>query len=237
LNESQQIRSAGSRRAHVDAEPTGAAEDVVRVLVAHRHRLVAEALDGLLADRGIAVVGISCDRDGLLTALPDVVVETLVLDPGLDPAGGVVALLEDVHAASPATSIVVLAEALDDELALAAEDGTLDGLVLVSDDGSGLAAAVKQVAAKHVVFPAGWLSRAHRAAEANPLSDLTPRQREVLHLVAEGMDNEEIARRLFISRNTVKAHVRTIYQALGVHNRVEAARELAGARAFGMGVA
>ncbi len=206
-------------------------DDDVRVVVAHRHRLVAEALQRLLADLGVVVLDTTCDREALLNALPDMVVDTLVLDPRLDRAGGTLALLEDVHAASPTTRIVVVAEALDDELALAAEEGGLDGLVLTSDSGAGLATAIRQVAAKHVVFPAGWLGHAQRSAAANPLAHLTARQREVLHLVAEGMDNHQIAARLYISRNTVKAHVRTIYQSLDVHNRVEAARVLSGASA------
>jgi DNA-binding NarL/FixJ family response regulator len=63
----------------------------------------------------------------------------------------------------------------------------------------------------------------------SPLVLLSPRQREVLHLLSLGMDNDQIAERLYISRNTVKFHVRTIYGRLGVHNRVEAARVLAGA--------
>jgi DNA-binding NarL/FixJ family response regulator len=79
------------------------------------------------------------------------------------------------------------------------------------------------------VFPAGWLRHGRQAAGASPLAQLSPRQREVLELLALGMDNDQIAARLYISRNTVKFHVRTIYERLGVHNRVEAARVLAGA--------
>ena len=68
------------------------------------------------------------------------------------------------------------------------------------------------------------------AAATNPLVQLSPRQLEVLHLLSLGMDNDQIAERLYISRNTVKFHVRTIYGRLGVHNRVEASRVLAGSR-------
>ena len=79
------------------------------------------------------------------------------------------------------------------------------------------------------MFPAGWLRHVQQSAEASPLGQLSPRQREVLELLSLGMDNDQIAARLYISRNTVKFHVRTIYGRLGVHNRVEAARVLAGA--------
>jgi len=52
------------------------------------------------------------------------------------------------------------------------------------------------------------------AAATNPLVQLSPRQREVLHLLSLGMDNDQIAERLYISRNTVKFHVRTIYGSI-----------------------
>jgi DNA-binding NarL/FixJ family response regulator len=78
------------------------------------------------------------------------------------------------------------------------------------------------------VFPAGWLAAAaSRSAEA-PLS---ARQLEVLELLAAGLPNAVIARRLFISPNTVKFHVAAIYQRLGVSNRVQAAQALERLRA------
>ena len=58
----------------------------------------------------------------------------------------------------------------------------------------------------------------------------------MLELLSLGMDNDQIAARLYISRNTVKFHVRTIYGRLGVHNRVEAARVLAGAGVVSVGL-
>ena len=125
--------------------------------------------------------------------------------------------------------VVVVADAVDEALSVAARDGDLDGVVLASARGAELAAALAQVAAGHAVFPAGWLRQVRQSAASSPLAQLSPRQREVLELLSLGMDNDQIAARLYISRNTVKFHVRTIYRRLGVHNRVEAARVLAGA--------
>ena len=129
--------------------------------------------------------------------------------------------------------VVVVADAVDEALSVAARDGDLDGVVLASARGAELVAAVTQVGAGHAVFPAGWLRQVRQSAESSPLAQLSPRQREVLELLALGMDNDQIAARLYISRNTVKFHVRTIYRRLGVHNRVEAARVLAGAGVAG----
>lgn len=197
--------------------------------------MLAEALGRLLEALGTNVVGTACDPEALLTRLSDAPVDVLVLDAGFDPVTGPLATLERIRAAAPSLRVVVVADAVEEALSVAARDGDLDGVVLASDRGTELVAAVNQVAAGHAVFPAGWLRQARQSAESSPLGQLSPRQREVLELVALGMDNDQIATRLYISRNTVKFHVRTIYRRLGVHNRVEAARVLAGAGAMSVG--
>ena len=201
----------------------------VRVVVAHRHELLAEALGRLLDDYGVSVVGSACDQIALLEHLPERDAEVLLLDAGFDAAAGPLVVLGHVRAAAPGVRIVVLADALDELLSIAAREGHLDGVVLTGASGIELVAAIAQVVAGHAVFPAGWLRHVQEAAATNPLVQLSPRQREVLQLLSLGMDNEQIAERLYITRNTVKFHVRTIYERLGVHNRVAAARVLAGA--------
>jgi DNA-binding NarL/FixJ family response regulator len=203
--------------------------DGVRVVVAHRHELLAEALGRLLDDLGLVVVGSACDPAALDDHLPSVSADVLILDAGFDPASGPLAALDRVAHAAPGLRVVVLADGPDQRLCLAARSGELDGVVLTSAGGVELVAALAQVVAGHSVFPAGWLRQGQAAAAPSPLDQLSPRQREVLQLIALGMDNDQIAARLYISRNTVKFHVRTIYGRLGVHNRVEAARILASA--------
>ena len=194
----------------------------VRVVVAHRRELLAEALGRLLEHLGLVVAGAVSDADALLVQLHGDSADVVVLDAGFDP--------RPVRNRAPSARIMVLADGLDQRLAAAAREGEVDGIVLTRSAGAELASAITQVAAGHAVFPAGWLSRARRATVASdPVAGLSPRQREVLELLALGMDNDQIASRLFISRNTVKFHVRTIYERLGVHNRVAAARVLAGA--------
>ena len=205
-------------------------EHGVRVVVAHEHELLAEALGRLLDDLGMVVVGSTCDAAALLDHLPGAEVDVLVLDAGFDPIVGPLIALDRIRAVAPGLRIVVLAEALDEVLCAAAREGDLDGVVLTSTAGVELVAAIAQVVAGHAVFPADWLRQVQQAEASNPLVLLSPRQREVLQLLALGMDNDQIAAQLYISRNTVKFHVRTIYRRLGVHNRVEAARALAGAK-------
>ena len=197
--------------------------------------MLAEALGRLLDGLGMNVVATASDPEALLTRLGDGPLDVVVLDAGLHPATGPLVTLERIRAAAPGLRVVVVADAVDEALSLAARDGDLDGVVLASACGAELAAAVGQVAAGHAVFPAGWLRQVRQSAASSPLAQLSPRQREVLELLSLGMDNDQIAARLYISRNTVKFHVRTIYRRLGVHNRVEASRVLAGAGAVSVG--
>jgi DNA-binding NarL/FixJ family response regulator len=82
---------------------------------------------------------------------------------------------------------------------------------------------LRQVLDGRVVFPSAVIEHLASPEEMGPLSE---RQREVLGHLAAGCTNDEIAEKLFISPNTVKFHLRVIYQRLGVHNRVEAALRL-----------
>jgi DNA-binding NarL/FixJ family response regulator len=210
-------------------QPVRQQEHDVRVVVAHQSPLLAEALGRLLDGLGLAVVDSACDPQELLSRLPDARADALVLDSGFDPLGGTLATLDRIRTVAPELHVVVIAHALDEDMSVAARDGDLDGVVLLSAGGAELVAAVAQVVTGHAVFPAGWLRQVKQSAQDSPLGQLSPRQREVLQLLSLGMDNDQIAARLYISRNTVKFHVRTIYGRLGVHNRVEAARVLAGA--------
>ena len=72
-----------------------------------------------------------------------------------------------------------------------------------------------------------WLRVSSLISNQDPedLDALTPRQRDILGLVAEGLSNAEIARRLFLSESTVKQHLRSAYKVLGVKDRKEAARK------------
>jgi len=190
----------------------------------------AEGLGRLLEHAGVQVAGAACEHDALVELLVRASPDVLVLDSCFDPAAGTLARLQPLRAAAPGARIVVLAQRVDDRLRQAARESEVDGIVLTSCLGSELASAIAQVVAGHAVVPSGCLRpAAAHAVRDDPLAGLSRRQREVLELLALGLDNDEIGRRLYISRNTVKFHLRAIYERLGVRNRVTAARRLAGA--------
>jgi DNA-binding NarL/FixJ family response regulator len=150
----------------------------------------------------------------------------ILVDSTLGNGGPPLTFVEDLQQSSPESALVVLVDELTPAVARAALEHEVAGVVLGSSSAEDIARSLEQVAAGHSVFPAGWLAAVHRAEGESLFAMLSERQLEVLELVAAGLDNARIAQRLHISRNTVKFHVRVIYERLGVTNRVEAARAL-----------
>ena len=139
----------------------------MRIVVAHQSSLLAEALGRLLDDLGLFVVACACDPEALLTLIADAPLDAVVLDAGFDPIGGSLGMLDRIRALAPELHVVVVADALDEALSVAARDGDLDGVVLASAGGAELAAAVAQVVAGHAVFPpAGCARSASRPTRA-----------------------------------------------------------------------
>ena len=91
---------------------------------------------------------------------------------------------------------------------------------LQSDPAEDVVLALQHVLEGRSVMPAGWHAASLRGQADS--ATLSARQREVLELAAAGLSNREIAERLFVSLNTVKFHLRSIYSKLDVHNRVQA---------------
>jgi DNA-binding NarL/FixJ family response regulator len=197
----------------------------VEVAVAHPQQLLAEGLACVVDIDGINV-SVHQEAEELLDDVTEHPPDVLVLDLSLVTPANPKLLLADIRAVAPGTRIILLADDLDRASVRAAHDGEIDGLVLESSSISEFVAAVRQVAAGQAVFPEGFLGAVRRADAGDRKWPLSHRQREVLDLLAEGLPNESIAQRLFISTNTVRFHVREIYHRLGVHNRVQAARLL-----------
>jgi len=130
-----------------------------------------------------------------------------------------------VRARFPDLEIVILADSLAPELISLVLNYGVGGVLLTDCKVEEIAACIAQVAGGQAVLPTGW-KRAIAAERDDPLVTLSKRQMEVLQLLAQGCSYEEIATRLFISLNTVKFHVQSIFSRLGVRNRMAAARIL-----------
>jgi two-component system, NarL family, nitrate/nitrite response regulator NarL len=192
------------------------------VVVDERH-LFVEALAALLGSSGFLVTT-SAPDDAAAAAIA-------LLEPDLVLVGAgprheqSLRLVEALHQVAPEVQTVIVADSQDPELIRCVLEESAAALVLTTVTGEDLAFMLEQVLRGNAVLPTGWQSVLAESAH-NPVASLSPRQLEVLRLLADGCSYEQISSRLVITVNTVKFHVRSIYLQLGVTNRMAAARAL-----------
>lgn len=197
---------------------------MIRVLVVDDHAVVRSGLVQLFGQAdGIEVVGEASDGSEALARYAESPADVVLMDLQMAGMDGVTATRELI-ATDPEAQVLVLTSFSDTERILGALDAGALGYVLKDAEPDELIDAVRAVArGESPLHPraARLLLTARRSgsrAEA-----LTPREREVLALVREGLANKQIARRLGISERTVKAHLTAIYAAIGVQDRTQAA--------------
>ncbi|NJC70494.1 response regulator transcription factor [Planosporangium thailandense] len=202
-----------------------------RVLIVEDHQVVAEGLAVLLGEYpGLEVVGVT-GSVAEVRRLPDSgPVDVAVVDYWLPDGTGVDATLA-LRERWPEIAVVFLSADDSDESMLAALEAGASGYLVKSAGGADVAAAVRRAAEGEILVPArqlaGLLARrreqAQRQAERSRLLEsLTPRERQILGLMAEGMDNRDIARQLGVSYTTVRSHVRHLLSKLSAHSKLEA---------------
>ena len=199
---------------------------MIRVLIVDDHPLVREGLTAVLAGApDIEVVNAVADgalaADAAVAGEADIVLMDLSM-PGMD---GVQATGE-VLTRHPDARVVVLTSFAEQARVLAALDAGAVGYLLKDTEPDDLVQAVREAAAGHApISPRAALALLPRRGASRPApgANLSPREREVLALVAVGLPNKSVARRLQISEKTVKAHLTRIFAALEVYDRTSAA--------------
>jgi DNA-binding NarL/FixJ family response regulator len=197
---------------------------MIGVLVVDDHPLARAGLEQLLrALDDIALVGTASGGEEALCLAadrgPDVVLMDLEM-PGMDG----VETTRRLQLRRPAPAVVVLTSFSDRERILAALDAGATGYLLKDADADELARAIRAAARGDAPLhprAARELLDLHERHVAGP--ELTDREQEVLALVAEGLPNKLIARRLAISERTVKGHLTHIFERIGVTDRTQAA--------------
>ena len=205
----------------------------VRVIVGEDHPFVREGIVRVLTDGGLDVVGTAADaRDLVQTAAayrPDVVVADIQMPPGHADDGLRAALA--IRAAQPGVGVLVLSQFLEDSYAfdLVADGAQGVGYLLKEKVGDlrMFTDAVCRVAGGESVLDPDVVARlVGRNRRAGPLDELTPRERQVLALIAEGRSNAGIAHELVITVAAVERHVTSIFDKLQLHKSPEAHRRV-----------
>jgi len=202
----------------------------IRVLVVDDQELFRRGLTMLLSvEDDIEVVGEASDGSAAATLASDTAPDVVLMDVRMPKVTGIEACVSMKDAAPQARIIMLTASDEEADLYEAVKNGA-SGYLLKDSSIDEVAQAVRVVAdGQSLISPSmaiklldefKQMSRSDRTAVPTPR--LTERELEVLRLVAQGLNNREIAKQLFISENTVKNHVRNILEKLQLHSRMEA---------------
>jgi two-component system, NarL family, response regulator LiaR len=199
----------------------------IRVVIADDHRVVRDGLCYVLSQEpDMEVAGEAGDGRQAVNVVAATRPDVLLLDlfmPGLDGHGVLAPLQQAPH--RPA--VVVLTSATDDEHLVRAVHVGATSYLLKSASAEDVIAAVRSAAAGTASLSPELLTQftqaLRRPAPPDPLQPLSPRERDVLRLIAQGHSNRQIARDLAIGEETIKTHVRGILTKLGLQDRVQAA--------------
>jgi DNA-binding NarL/FixJ family response regulator len=204
---------------------------MTRVMVVDDHPMWRDAVERDLVAAGFEVVAVAADGHQALARFPAARPDVVVLDLQIPGPNGV-EVTAQVLQQDPAARVLILSASGEQADVLEAVKAGATGYLVKSASREELLTAVRRVAAGDTVFTPGLaglvLGEFRRMAEgpkaADPASELTERETEVLKMVAKGMSYKQIAERLVISHRTVQNHVQNTLRKLQMNNRVQLTR-------------
>jgi DNA-binding NarL/FixJ family response regulator len=201
---------------------------LTRVIVVDDQALVREGLVTMLELMpGIEVVGTAADGEEALALVASASPDVALMDLRMPNVDGVEATRR-IRARHPATRVIVLTTHADDRSILGAIEAGARGYLTKHSGGKAIREAIQTVmdgnALLEPAVQARLLDAVAGRAGAQPAlpDDLTPREAEVLTLIAKGLSNAEIAGRLFVSEGTVKTHINNLFSKIGARDRAQA---------------
>lgn len=197
---------------------------MIRVVVCDDHAVVRAGLGQLIGTfEGVEVAAVADGGEAALAALGEGGADVVLMDMEMPPPDGI-ATTRSIVAAHPGVAVVILTSFSDRARILEALEAGAVGYLLKdatpAELESGIRAAARGESPLHPRAAKALLSAAVRG---DPVAGLSAREREVLGLLVEGLPNKLIARRLGISEKTVKAHLTSVFRAIGVDDRTQAA--------------
>jgi DNA-binding NarL/FixJ family response regulator len=211
------------------------AEDPIRVFLLDDHEVVRRGVHDLLdSEPDIEVVGEAGTADHAMARGPALRPDVAVLDVRL-PDGDGISVCRELRSAMPDLACLMLTSFDDDDALLDAIMAGAAGYVLKQIKGSDLVSAVRTVASGQSMLDPATTARLMQSLrgdgadgpaeqpEQQALAGLSPREREILGLIGEGLTNRQIGARLYLSEKTVKNNVSRLLAKLGVERRVQAA--------------
>ena len=205
----------------------------IRVVVGEDQPIVREGIVHVLQDSGFEVVGTAENARDLVRITdaqrPDVVVTDIQMPPD-NTDDGLRAALE-IRAAVPSVGVLVLSQFLEDRYAMDLVADSAEGVGYLLKENVGdlrmFTEAVRRVASGGSALDPNVVARlVGRKRRTGPLDNLTPRERDVLALVAEGRSNAGVAQELVVSVAAVERHVTSIFDKLGLHQSPEQHRRV-----------
>ncbi|WP_225823855.1 response regulator [Streptomyces naphthomycinicus] len=207
-------------------------QNPIRVFLLDDHEVVRRGLADLLdGEPDISVVGDADTAEHAVVRCPALRPHVAVLDVRL-PDGDGISVCRELRSRMPELACLMLTSFDDEDALLDAIMAGASGYVLKQIKGSDLVSAVRTVASGQSMLDPATTARLMRSLRSDPaetpsvppeLAGLSPRERDILALIGDGLTNREIGGRLYLSEKTVKNHISRMLAKLGVQRRVQAA--------------
>jgi NarL family two-component system response regulator LiaR len=198
----------------------------IRVLIADDHSVLREGLKMMLDTQpDMEVVGEARDGREAIAQAGALQPQVMLLDLIMPELGGLEALGE-IRRVSPQTRVVVLTSSEEQEKMIAAMRAGAQGYILKTEPAGTVVNAIRTAARGEAALAPSvqmLLMRAMAHPTVHPEDALSPREREVLALLGQGLSNKQIAARLSMAEKTARAHVSSILQKLNLEGRTQAA--------------
>jgi DNA-binding NarL/FixJ family response regulator len=197
---------------------------VIRVVVCDDHAVVRAGLEQLIATfPGVRIVAAADGGEAALAAVDGAGADVVLMDLEMPPPDGIESTRR-MRAAHPEVAVVILTSFTDRARILQALDAGAVGYLLKDATPDELERGIRAAARGEAPLdPRAASALLAARGRPDPAAELSPREREVLALVAQGLPNKLISRRLGISEKTVKAHLTSIFRSIGVDDRTQAA--------------